>query len=585
MRLPFLPLALLAVLPLASAQETLFRHVTDTTTDTHVEVTALFSQPSRGGFLPVRVKLSNNLNTPRSARLSFDAKNGYSDRIRCSSAFQFDVPEGKTVTRDILVPLTPAVNMRGYGETVRVEVNMRGGFGSDFGSMESNSPASLPCVLLSQDLYTANSSRLDSEVSSSPSYRHGGNRFAGSFSPSQMPSDWLAYSGYDCLIVSEAEWSAVPPGPRNAIFSWVRLGGRLIVCTRGGTTRAMLRLPEDTGFGTCELFSELKDSGSGTLEIPPKETLKLVENKPPVIPLAVSVDTSYQSGWPLQTLFGGKAFHYGLFISVLVAFSILVGPVNLFVFAKSGRRHRLFITTPAISLGASLLLVGLIIFQDGFGGKGRRLLLMEVRPDAGGNAAYIHQEQISRTGIMTGDKFTVDPAAFVSPVPIAASRWARVTNRHDSTGAFHLQPAGGKLHASGDWWKSRSEHGHLVSAVLPTRGRIETTSSPGTLVSTFQFPISRLFYLDGDGQWHRATNIHTGKSFALEPVDASFVQPELAAEANGFVNRHRRMFERAKDRRGHFIAITDDAPGIDTHPGIRWDHTHTVITGPVTGGN
>ena len=87
---------------------------------------------------------------------------------------------------------------------------------------------------------------------------------------------------------------------------------------------------------------------------------------------------------------------------MLVLFGILVGPVNLFVLAKSGRRHRLFITTPLISLGASLLLILLIIFQDGFGGRGMRRVLMEVRPDAGQNAAFLHQEQIARTGILTG---------------------------------------------------------------------------------------------------------------------------------------------------------------------------------------
>ena len=35
--------------------------------------------------------------------------------------------------------------------------------------------------------------------------------------------------------------------------------------------------------------------------------------------------------------------------------------MNLFVFAKSGRRHRLFLTTPIISLGASLLLVARLL--------------------------------------------------------------------------------------------------------------------------------------------------------------------------------------------------------------------------------
>ena len=53
---------------------------------------------------------------------------------------------------------------------------------------------------------------------------------------------------------------------------------------------------------------------------------------------------------------------------------------------------------------------------------------MEVRPDGGVNAAYLHQEQFSRTGVLTGSDFTVDPPALFQPVPIASSRWARFTD-------------------------------------------------------------------------------------------------------------------------------------------------------------
>lgn len=581
MRLLLFLILPLAILPRGVAQEVFFRHVTDTATDTHVEVTSLFSEPSQTGFLPVRVKMSNNLKNPRTARFEFTSSPGYRDRIRSNSSFAFDVPGGKTLTRDILVPICPSAG-RSFGNQVRVQVTMRGGFGSDFGSVDARPASGLPDVLLSGDLFTGNSSRLDAEVAKSRTGRpSGGNRFAAKFTAAQLPSDWLAYSGYDCLIVSEPEWSSVPAGARNAILSWVRLGGRLIICTRGNATKGMLSLPEDAGYGSCELFPELEINSSGTLELPAKETVELVRKSPPVQSLQDSLASSYPSGWPLQNVFGTRGFQYGLFIAVLIVFSILVGPVNLFVFAKSGRRHRLFLTTPVIALAASLLLVALIILQDGFGGEGERLVLMEVRPDSGENAAYIHQEQFSRTGIMLGDEFTVDPASFVTPVPIGRSRWARYTNSYDTRGAFDLQPEAGKLNASGDWWQSRSEHGHLVSAIVPTRGRIEATPTQGQMMSTFEFPIDRLYYLDESGQWHRASDIRTGKRFTLTPVERSMVEPELASEAGRFVKRHRRMFQRARMREGHFIAITDSAPGIATHPGIRWRKTHTVITGPV----
>jgi len=226
------------------------------------------------------------------------------------------------------------------------------------------------------------------------------------------------------------------------------------------------------------------------------------------------------------------------------------------------------------------VLVGLIILQDGFGGSGRRLVLMEVRPDGDQNAAFIHQEQVSRTGVLTRSGFTVDTPAFFSPVPIATSPWARFTTSN-AKGTFNLQPSGASLEASGDWFQSRSEQGHLLSAVIPTRGRIESTSNPEQMVSTFDFPIETLFYTSDGKQWLRADKIETGKSFKLTPIEFSMADPEIMELENSFTKRNRELFSSVRKRPGHFIAVTDAAPAINTHPGVRWQETKTVITGPV----
>ena len=174
-------------------------------------------------------------------------------------------------------------------------------------------------------------------------------------------------------------------------------------------------------------------------------------------------------------------------------------------------------------------------------------------------------------------RFTIDTPATFEPVPIRESRWARYTGDYDSAGSFDLQPADGKLLANGDWFQSRSEHGHVLSAVVPTRGRIETTDAPGT----FDYPIEALYFLDDARQWHVGKNITSGKRFTLTPVAPDIVNPILVGEIKKFSTRNNGLLRRAKERRGHFVAITTHAPGIDTHPGIRWKETRTVITGPV----
>lgn len=553
-----------------SAQETLIREVYDPKTDTHVEVTALFSEPSRGGFLPVRVKISNNLKSDRSIQLRFQSSPGYMNGLSSTSNFGFNAPAGKTGTQDIMVPLCSSPST--YQDEQMVNIRLTGGLGETNNMIRAKTGAANPGVLLSEALFTPNASQLDAEITKRSGSRYGNTSFAGKFDPKQLPSDWLAFSGYDCVMLTDNDWTGMPAGSRNAILSWVRLGGKLVVHTSTAATLANLGLPESNGLGSAHIQTIPSD-----LTLDPAKTVNLASH----ISRVGAIRSDYSGGWPLQAVFGSKAFNYAIFVIVLIIFGILVGPVNLFVFAKSGKRHRLFVTTPIISLVASFILVVLIIFQDGFGGRGVRRVLMEVGADGGQSAAYVHQEQFSRTGILTSGRFTVDPACLFVPVPISKSRWSRYTDDHNTKGTFNLQPSGGRMEGSGDWWQSRSEHGHALSAVISTRGRIESTAKAGEFVSTFDFPISTFYFLDESKQWHRATDIVTGKPFTTTAVDATMVEPELAREAAAFTNRNKQMLNRAKTRPGHFVALTEAAPAINTLPGIRWKETKTVITGAV----
>lgn len=556
-----------------SAQETMIREVLDPASDTHVEVLALFSKPSAGGYFPVRVKIANNLKSDSRIWLNFESHSDYNDSLRSSSSFSFTTPGGKTITRDIVVPLSPP---GGYYGGTSVTVRLSGTMGMAENTIRSSLDINQPSVLLSESLYTPNASLLDSEVTKKFSgTSRGSTELAGKFDPKQLPDDWLAFSGYDSMLMTDTDWSNIPPGGRNAILAWVRLGGQLVIYSTTSTSEDAMRLPEEAGFGSIVMKrvpSDLKLDASGTVSLVTNNPIKSKQS---------SNRENFRRVWPLQDLFGAQTFRYALFIIVLVIFAILVGPVNLFVFAKSGQRHKLFITTPIISLVASLILIALIIIQDGFGGNGMRRVLMEVRPDGGVNAAYLHQEQFCRTGVLTGSDFTINTPALLQPVAIATSRWARFTNSRTSGGNFDLQPADGKTQASGDWFQSRSEHGHVLSTVVSTRGRIEKTEAPGTYLSTFEFPIDTLYLLDESSQWLRADDITAGKRFTPVPVEAGIVIPDLNAQAAAFAWRNQQLLKNMIKRPDHFVAITRQAPGIDTNPGIKWKETRTVITGPL----
>jgi hypothetical protein len=555
------------------AQEVLFRQVLDAKSSTYVEATALFSSPSLGGYHPVRVTVSNNQIVPHSIHLNFTSSKDYRSSLSTSSEFSFYVEKGKTVSYDIMVPLGAQNGGMTYDQ---FKVSLTGTMGKNGHSEQIRFDSSQPAVLLSDTLYTTNGSALDSEVASKTSghsYRGSSGLFAARFTPTQLPDDWRAFSGFDTIILTDNDWLAVPPGARNAINAWMRLGGQLVIYSESSANPTALGLPNETSFGSYVIKPITGD------RLDSKATVDLAFRREHKTRIS-AITNDFNSTWPLQNDLGDKSFNSVIFILILIVFGIIVGPVNLFVFAKSGRRHRLFITTPIISITTSLLLVALIIFQDGFGGEGKRIVLMEVRPDESQNAAFVHQEQFSRTGVMTSPSFTIDASTLFAPVPIKSSRWSRFTDDYETSGNYDLQPTGGKLFCSGSWFQSRSEQGQLLTAVVPTRGRIEHAKQDGRLISSFDFPIKTLLYFDENGNWHRADNLTKGKPVALTSIDPTMALPILNDLHKKFTSRHQSFLKKVQERKGHYIAITTDAPAIETHSSIDWETT-TIITGPI----
>ena len=181
--------------------------------------------------------------------------------------------------------------------------------------------------------------------------------------------------------------------------------------------------------------------------------------------------------------------------------------------------------------------------------------------------------------------FTLNEAATLSPVPINGdNRWARLTIENNGGGSgYSSEFVDGKLKTSGAWFQSRSEQGHVLEAVIPTRGRIERAAPGGNpqLLSTFDFPIEMLFYRDSAKQWWKADNLVAGTRFQPTQVTEADFDSIIGREQMRFTKRNQALIERVKNRPGNFIALTSAAPGVDTFKGIKWQETRTLITGPV----
>ncbi|MFT5906170.1 MAG: hypothetical protein ACI9E1_001776 [Cryomorphaceae bacterium] len=588
------------------AQRELINHSYDKKNKITAKLSPLVGSLPSNGYMPMRLTLKNGTKFEKDWTLDFNSKSKddyyhgrrNNDHPTLTSKFSYNCPAESTKTYDILVPIVTAMP-RSHTDTAAATLSIKLISGGETigDSMNCYQHMNLPATLLSTKLYVQHSSKFNSLIPAiSRGYSSGNEEYAAEFTPSSMSEDWRAYSGFDVIICTDDDWREMSAGAQNAILEWNRLGGEILIYRLNGVSNFKSLKIDDSEENTNKTTI---DRSFGSVTIMPlanikaldvNQTSNLINNPKNKSSKIRSINENYESSstgsgtWSLQKALGKLSFSPFYLILILIGFGILVGPVNLFVFAKAGRRHRLFITTPIIALGASLLLVLLIIIQDGFGGHGQRVQLIEVRADGGENKAYIWQEQVARTGVILGGSFETSSPTFISPVPVAPSRFSRVT-RDNGGGSSNYTAKHGEtgLAASGDWFQSRSVHGHYLESVIPTRGRITLKSSQGAPVvnSSFDYEIQELIYIDDSGQTWEASNIAAG--------DSKKLTPSTPVDALKLIHKHhvtmsvklQDKLDTLRKRKNHFIAITDEAPAISTLDSIKWTHTESIITGPV----
>jgi hypothetical protein len=289
--------------------------------------------------------------------------------------------------------------------------------------------------------------------------------------------------------------------------------------------------------------------------------------------------------WELLNALGERNFASWQVVAFLVVFGILVGPVNLFVLAPSGRRHRLFITTPLLSVGASVLMVGIILTQDGTGGMGARLIAIDIQPEEA--AAYVTQEQVSRTGVLLGGGFEVKQPALIEPLALPDTPWVKLKSNNNSQPAQLSQE--GRLRG-GNYFQSRAEQGQILRAVVSSRARLEmktglAADAAPEVISALGFTIDDLFYVNANGGvWRAKGTLATGQQVKLTKSDSSTLRSILEdpIKLSGGHTRSRLMgMINGTLPRSTFFAIAKAAPGfaIDTLPSIRWQQDRVLVFG------
>ncbi len=545
-----------------------------------------------GGFFPVRVEIQNKTKKTLSWKInctsemsshghySFSRSGSTEGEVR--SQFLLSCPPGEQRVIDLLIPINQILEGQSASRMIRfdcVDANMEYSVSRSFSEEMGRYKIGLSDKILQRfeaDLVKGFSRKA---LSASSGYSSSSSKPCGGVDVSRLPEDWRAYSGYDTLALSRLDFQSVSPGARVALDQWVRSGGHLILLNDGaGPVPAFEKLKENDGLG---LRSRL-DFGFDFGAFQGAELAETITRGGESFATRAELDYG-RGSWQMGRALGSRSLSKAFLFIVLLVFAIVVGPVNLFLWANKNRRHRLFVTTPIISLGASLFLVGYIIIRDGFGGDGVRAIAIEVGgPDD--KSAVILQEQFSRSGILFSPSFDLDSDSILVPVVAPESD----LNREDSAssmGTHKLDYSQTKegWDISGDLFESRSEQAQILRSVQPSRERLELVSgSAGTprLASSFSYELTDVFYQDENDKVWTAAAIAPGETVTLSPssTDADGDIGISKALAR-FGSSNRRQLKRLLNRNNSFVALASEAPAVATHTSIDWEDSPTLITG------
>lgn len=386
--------------------------------------------------------------------------------------------------------------------------------------------------------------------------------------PAQLPADWRVWSAFACVFLTVDEYATLDAARRAALRGWVAFGGQLYLTPSDAGKRAS----ESLGAGAIiTLAAPLKTAPTSAEMLAAGISLGGTPGHPDADSLTMRAAT------PLGEAVAEKEAGTTWLTIFLVLFAVIIGPVNLFVFAPATKRHRLFLTTPAISLVAAVILGLTILGQDGTGGDGLRRALVVLVP--GDNQAAIFQEQSATTGFLASQAFALPSDTQLTALPLDENLFARV-------GSFNAPSlVRDEARASGEWFRSRGRQAHLLQRLVPTRARVERvgTGPEGAPIvqSSLAGALRDFVCVDDKGDLWTARELTPGRRVTLERGIRWINSIQL-----GGTKRFAQVFAAATPKdAGRWGAKGDEGElgPLATIGSVRWSKIDVVYTGMLEG--
>lgn len=532
-----------------------------------MRITNFYEELPPFGFLPLRVEVKNS--SAQARKWSLRTSHSQANFRTVIYSTGLEVPAGSERTFDLLVPLAPQASNSSRFSNLRIEVSgyaVVNGSTSDHSSSSGRPPTAF--TGMGEALAVKNWGPLRDLMEKTHLRALDGS----SLDSNLLPADWRGLAGFEILIFTDSEWRSIGATERGAIDDWIAQGGKLILVHSDATPPPDLPPAGGRGTGSIEYWLLGDDFVERAGQLLKGSTT----------PMSTEVLQNYTWQWELAEKVGRAQPPQILIIVFVVAFGVIIGPLNFLVLAPLGKRHRLFWTTPLLSVGASVLMAIFILFSEGLGGSGQRIEAQLSLP--GQNKAVLWQEQVSRTGVLTGNTFTPSQPTIILPVGLRQTVSASAYRPGADRGIAYV--LNGDTW-SGDWFRSRNTQAQVFAAVIQTRGKLQVqpdTSGNPVAISSFDKPLEDVWYFDKQGAAWRGKNLQPGEKQTLKSANkedhARWWKKTL--QETGPVIRSRANEYAKGEITDKFFAATKAVAPISSLPAIRWKDAGGIIFGEVT---
>ena len=83
------------------------------------------------------------------------------------------------------------------------------------------------------------------------------------------------------------------------------------------------------------------------------------------------------------------------------------------------------------------------------------------------------------------------------------------------------------------------------------------------------------------GTWQSSGQLASGRKTQLAPCPSKDFDKWLKKQSAQLNPNSRKRLDLVADRQGHFIALAEDGPFIDTLTSLKWKESTALITGPI----